>query len=251
MPAGVPRAAGESGHFYFGETGHFYLGTTVLASDSDPLCKMGAAPPRLRARRSQSSRRSSPGSSRAAICVRPLSGPSGTRARSPSRATSSPRNPEGNRCLTVRERRRENGQGHTDKGHSVKSPGDEGLSLILDPPLAALVVESFCHQSLESSTSSVNLGKGRAPACALFGSQSPLLLSRRRFLPSQQPEEKRCRHCSPHGATAFKPRPVAVAFPFSLGRPLLRAACLPFAVEENHMSSFSTPRADRKGRSSS
>jgi hypothetical protein len=28
MPAGVPRATGESGHFYFGETGHFYLGTT-------------------------------------------------------------------------------------------------------------------------------------------------------------------------------------------------------------------------------
>ena len=28
MPAGVPRAAGESGHLYFGETGHFYLGTT-------------------------------------------------------------------------------------------------------------------------------------------------------------------------------------------------------------------------------
>ncbi len=29
MPAGVPRAAGESGHFYFGETRHFYLGTTA------------------------------------------------------------------------------------------------------------------------------------------------------------------------------------------------------------------------------
>jgi len=29
MPSGVPRAAGESGHFYFGETGHFYLGTTI------------------------------------------------------------------------------------------------------------------------------------------------------------------------------------------------------------------------------
>ena len=28
IPAGIPRAAGESGHFYFGETGHFYLGTT-------------------------------------------------------------------------------------------------------------------------------------------------------------------------------------------------------------------------------
>jgi len=30
MPVGVPRAAGESGHFYFGETGHFYLGTTEV-----------------------------------------------------------------------------------------------------------------------------------------------------------------------------------------------------------------------------
>ena len=28
MPAGVPRAPGESGHFYLGETGHLYLGTT-------------------------------------------------------------------------------------------------------------------------------------------------------------------------------------------------------------------------------
>ena len=97
-------------------------------------------------------------------------GPSATRGWPRSRATSGPRNPEGNRCLTVRQRRRENGQGLADKGHSVKSPGDEGLSLILDPPLAALVVESSCHQSLESSTSSVNLGKGRASACALFGS---------------------------------------------------------------------------------
>jgi glyoxylase-like metal-dependent hydrolase (beta-lactamase superfamily II) len=31
MAAEVPRADGESGHFYFGETGHFYLGTTVAA----------------------------------------------------------------------------------------------------------------------------------------------------------------------------------------------------------------------------
>jgi hypothetical protein len=31
MPSGVPRAAGESGHFYFGETGHFYLGTTGIS----------------------------------------------------------------------------------------------------------------------------------------------------------------------------------------------------------------------------
>jgi len=29
MAAGVPRATGESGHFYFGESGHFYLGTTA------------------------------------------------------------------------------------------------------------------------------------------------------------------------------------------------------------------------------
>jgi hypothetical protein len=33
MAAGVPRPAGESGHFYFGETGHFYLGTTDSMSE--------------------------------------------------------------------------------------------------------------------------------------------------------------------------------------------------------------------------
>jgi hypothetical protein len=37
MPAGVPRAAGESGHFYFGETGHFYLGTTPLLNRSNVI----------------------------------------------------------------------------------------------------------------------------------------------------------------------------------------------------------------------
>jgi len=33
MPAGVPRAAGESGHFYFGQTGHFYLGLSDIAEN--------------------------------------------------------------------------------------------------------------------------------------------------------------------------------------------------------------------------
>jgi hypothetical protein len=78
-----------------------------------------------------------------------------------------------------------------------------------------------------------------APALAAAGSQ--------RCPPIPPTGGERSRHCSPRGAPVFRPRPVAVPLPSSLGRSLLRTACLPPSAEENHMSSFSTLRLERQG----